>query len=138
MSATAEWASTAAKVRFGPKASIEDLGETVAPHLSARYAIFLDNVLLGTGATWEAAFQDAVNRNPDLPQPSPVDFQRPAAPEGEEFIEEFVRAMHQRDLLSEFLIWYGERHDKEPEDYPMALHREEWFDTLGNFLQTVE
>ena len=54
---------------------------------------------------------------------------------GEEFIEEFVGAMRQRDIYTEFLIWYGEKSDEDPEAYPRAIQRKEWLEQLSVFVE---
>jgi hypothetical protein len=128
------WAEEAARLRFGP--------HVVLREDESRKAIFLERPgeaprALGSGKTWPDAMIDAVKHSADIPQPPPLPRSQPA-PEGEEFIEEFCGAMRQRDLLTEFLIWYGERSDKDPEGYPRALHRGEWFEALAAFIGGVE
>lgn len=128
--ASAEWAITASKLRFGPEARIDER--------DGAYHVFLRDKLLGTGLTWEAAFKDAHEKNQDIPQPSPDVFYRNPMPVGEEFVEEFVGAMRQRDLFTEFLLWYGEKGVQDPEVYPRALRRGEWLEQLGTFIAGLD
>ena len=137
--ASAEWAITASKLRFGPEARIEDRRETAGPSGCARYVVLLGTEELGLGPTWEAAFKDAHDKNQHIPQPTPEMFYREdTAPSGEEFIEEFAGALRQRNLPTEFLLWYGEKSDEDPEAYPMALQRKEWLEQFAAFLDDLK
>jgi hypothetical protein len=87
---------------------------------------------LGQGGTWPEALDDAMKHNREIPQPA-LEFPQPAVA-GEEFIEEFCQAMRQRDLFTEFLLWYGEKSDHEPEMYPRSMNRLAWLELLGKFI----
>ena len=83
--------------------------------------------------------QDAHDKNQHIPQPTPEMFYREdTAPSGEEFIEEFAGALRQRNLPTEFLLWYGEKSDEDPEAYPMALQRKEWLEQFAAFLDDLK
>lgn len=136
--ATAEWAITAAKLRFGPEARIEDRKDHPGVEGLPRYAVFLGDLPLGAGTTWEDAFRNAHERNAHIPQPAPEVFYKNPQPQGEEFIEEFVGAMRQRDIYTEFLIWYGEKSDEDPEAYPRVIQRKEWLEQLAVFVEGLD
>ena len=127
------WAERAAKLRFGPTTTLayEDGACAIycTPHDAPRK-------LLGTGPTWPDAMTEAVKKNTDIPQP-PMEVEPEKAPEGEEHIEEFCQAMRRRDLPSEFMLWYGVKHDKNPEGAPRALYRHEWLQEFGVFIGEV-
>jgi hypothetical protein len=136
--ASAEWALTASKLRFGPEARIEDRGDHPNVEGLPRYAVILGDLPLGAGITWEDAFRNAHERNTHIPQPAPEVFYKKPPPAGEEFIEEFVGVMRQRDIYTEFLIWYGKKSDEDSESYPRALQRKEWLEQLGTFIAGLD
>ncbi len=131
---TREWANRAAKLRFGPNVVLREDDESTK-------AIFLEPpggvpIALGSGQTWPDAMVDAVKHNAHISQPPPPPPE--PAPAGAELIEEFCQAMRGRDLMTEFLLWYGEKQDQEPDAYPRALQRGGWFEFLSMFIGGIE
>lgn len=129
-----DWALHAAKLRFGPHVVLREDG--------TKKTIFLERPgeaprALGSAETWPEAMIDAVKHNADIPQPS-ITSEASPPPEGEEFIEEFCQAMRQRDLATEFLLWYGERSDRDPHTFPRALDRKRWLEWFGSFITGYE
>ena len=129
MAASEEWARTASKLRFGPEAKILES--------NGSFVVYLGEKVLGMGNTWEGALQDAHEHNRDLPQPSPDVFMKNPLP-AEEYVEEFCQTMRQRDLFSEFLLWYGEKGDQDRESYPRVLTRKEWLETFAGFVEGLK
>ena len=99
--------------------------------------VLLNGAVLAEAGTWEEVVKTAIEENHDLPQPPLVVFPR-SKPEGDEFIEEFCGAMRQRDLTTEFILWYGEKGDKNPESWPRSLSRGEWLEQLGTFIAGLD
>lgn len=134
MSELLAWAEMAAKLRFGPHVVLREDG--------VKKALFLERPgeasrALGSGETWPDVLIDAVKHNTDIPQPPPEPMGPQPAPDGEEFIEEFCQAMRKRDIFTEFMIWYGDRSDKDPAGFPRTHLREEWFHLVSVFLKEL-
>ena len=137
MSELLAWAETAAKLRFGPHVALREDGDKkslflVRPGEAPR--------VLGSGDTWPDVLIDAVKHNTDIPQPPPEPMGPQPAPEGEEFIEEFCQAMRRRDIVTEFMLWYGARQDKDTSGYgfPRALPREQWVEFVMVFMKGIK
>lgn len=136
-----EWAERAAKMRFGSHVVLKEDTVVGASGVPGKY-VWLEfpdgsSKLLGSGRTWPDAVTEAVKHNTDIPQPAPDTTPAPP-PVGEEFIEEFCQAMRGRDLPTEFLLWYGERSDRDPEKFPRALDRKGWLEWFGSFITGYE
>jgi hypothetical protein len=100
---------------------------------------FQSPVILGQAASWPEAVSKtwAEWKDSSYVRTGPLPQRSKKPPEGEEYIEEFCQSMRQRDLLTEFLLWYGQKGDEDPEAYPRALCREGWLEQFGMFIEQL-
>ncbi len=136
-----EWADLAVERLFknGVRTCF-DLKQVPDPFTIVYEEGYQPTVVLGRGTSWPEAVTKAwaAWKGSSYVRTEPIPAEPQTAPVGEEFIEEFVGAMRQRDIYTEFLIWYGEKSDEDPEAYPRALHRGEWLEQFGTFIAGLD